>query len=95
MRTIMSTQAKSPLNGLIENVNKTHNEALITRKGLPVAVLMSVTTFASWKETLSVKFDVSLMKNIKQGLVDLKGKKARLFSIIFVKQGTLYRHGPN
>jgi antitoxin YefM len=81
MRAITSSKAKSQLSGLIENVNKTKKEVLITRNGLPVAVLMSVTKFDSWKETLAIKSDASLMRDIKQGLVDLKSKNARLYSL--------------
>jgi antitoxin YefM len=81
VRTITSSKARSNLSSLVENVNKTHKEVLITRNGLPVAVLMSVTKFDSWKETLAIKSNVSLMRDIKQGLIDLEAKKARLYSI--------------
>jgi PHD/YefM family antitoxin component YafN of YafNO toxin-antitoxin module len=46
-----------------------------------VAVLVSPDEFESWRETLKVRFDTDLMKEIKKGLAALKKDKASLYTL--------------
>lgn len=54
---------------------------LLQKNGRPAAVLISPDEFEGWKETIEVRFDSSLMKEIKEGLVALKKKKARVYTL--------------
>jgi PHD/YefM family antitoxin component YafN of YafNO toxin-antitoxin module len=55
-------------------------EVVITRNGRPAAVLISPDEFESMRETLEIKADRELMKEIKAGLRALKGK-SRLYTL--------------
>jgi prevent-host-death family protein len=57
MRTLSVSEAKMKLSGLIDTINATDEEIVITRKGRPAAVLVSPEEFERWKETLAVHCD--------------------------------------
>ena len=81
MKTLSLSEAKMKLSGLVEAVSKTDEEVVITKNGSPAAVLISPDEFESWKETLAIRADAALMKEIKEGLKTLKSKKARLYTL--------------
>jgi len=69
------------LSGLIETLRVTDEEIVITKNGSPAAVLISPDEFESWKETIAIRSDSSLMSEIQKGLKELKEKKSRLYSL--------------
>lgn len=81
MKTLSLSEAKMKLSGLIESLRVTDEEIVITKNGSPAAVLISPDEFESWKETISIRSDSSLMGEIKKGLKELKEKKSRLYSL--------------
>jgi len=81
MKTLSVSEAKMKLSGLIDTVNATDEEVMITKNGRPAAVLVSPEEFESLKETVAVRSDSSLMKEIKKGLRALKAKKAKVFTL--------------
>jgi len=81
MKTLSLSEAKMKLSGLVDSVNSTDEEVVITKNGSPAAVLISPDEFESLKETLAVQSDVSLMNDIKKGLKELKNKKAKLYTL--------------
>ena len=81
MKTLSVSEAKMKLSSLVESVNATDEEVVITKNGRPVAVLVSPEEFESWRETISIKSDSELMKEIKRGLATLKKKKAPLYTL--------------
>jgi antitoxin YefM len=81
MKTLSLSEAKMKLSSLVDSVQATDEEVLITRNGAPAAVLMSPDEFESLKETAAVRADASLMREIKEGLKDLKRGKAKLYSL--------------
>ena len=81
MKVLSVSEAKMKLSGLIDTVNATDEEIVITKNGRPAAVLVSPEEFGSLKETVAVKSDFSLMKEIKKGLRSLKMKKAKLYTL--------------
>lgn len=81
MRTLSLSEAKMKLSGLIEAVSSTDQEILITKNGSPAAVLISPNEFESMKETIAVRSDSSLMREIKAGAAALRNKKARIYSL--------------
>ena len=81
MKTLSLSEAKMKLSKLIEDVRSTDEEIVITKNGSPAAVLISADEFESWKETIAIRSDSSLMDEIRTGLKSLKGKKARLYTL--------------
>ena len=81
MKTLSVSEAKMKLSGLIDTVNATDEEIVITKNGRAAAVLMSAEEFESLKETVAIRSDVVLMKEIKRSLRALKMKKAKLFTL--------------
>lgn len=66
---------------MVESVNATDEEVVITKNGRPVAILISPDEFESWRETITVRFDQDLMKEIKKGLNALKKNNASLYTL--------------
>jgi len=81
MKALSVSEAKMKLSGLIDTVNATDEEVLITKNGRPAAVLVSPDEFESLKETIAVRSDLALMKEIKKGLRVLKMKRAKLYTL--------------
>ena len=81
MKTLPLSEAKTKLSGLVEKVRSRDEEIVITRNGRPVAVLVSPDEFDSWKETVAIRADTALMREIKAGLSALKAKKAKLYTL--------------
>ena len=81
MKTLSLSEAKMKLSGLIDALNTTEEEIIITKNGRPAAVLVSPEEYDSWKETLAIRSDMALMKEIKKGLKALKGKRVRLYTL--------------
>ena len=81
MKTLPLSEAKTKLSGLVEKVRSRDEEIVITRNGRPVAVLVSRDEFDSWKETVAIRADTALMREIKAGLSALKAKKAKLYTL--------------
>jgi antitoxin YefM len=80
MKTLSLSEAKMKLSQLVESVNATDEEVVITKNGRPAAVLVSPDEFEGWRETLAVRSDPAMMKEIQKGLASLK-KKARLYTL--------------
>ncbi|MFZ3123124.1 MAG: type II toxin-antitoxin system Phd/YefM family antitoxin [Thermodesulfovibrionales bacterium] len=81
MKTLSLSEAKMKLSGLVETVKSTDEEVVITKNGRPAAVLVSPDEFEGWKETVAIRSDSALMSEIKSGLVSLKSKKVRLYTL--------------
>lgn len=81
MKTLPLSEVKMKLSGLVQSVRETDEEIVITRNGTPAAVLISHDEFESLKETVAVRSDAALRREIQQGLRSLKEKKARLYTL--------------
>ena len=81
MKVLSVSEAKMKLSGLIDTVNATDEEVVITKNGRPAAVLVSPDEFESLKETIAVRSDSALMKEIKKGLRALKMKRGKLYTL--------------
>ena len=80
MKTLSLSEAKMKLSALVDIVYSTDEEVVITKNGRPSAVLISPDEFESWKETIRIKSDGDLMKEIAKGLAALK-KKGKLYTL--------------
>jgi len=81
MKALSVSEAKMKLSGLIDTVNATDEEIVITKNGRPAAVLVSPEEFESLKETITIRSDLALMREIKKGLRVLRNKKAKLYTL--------------
>jgi prevent-host-death family protein len=81
MKTLSLSEAKMKLSGLVQAVNDTDEEIVITKNGAPAAVLISPGEFESLKETIAVRSDAALAEEIRKGLRSLKEKEARLYTL--------------
>jgi len=80
METLSLSEAKMKLSELIERVQSTDAEIVITKNGRPAAVLVSPDEFEAWRETIAIKADGDLMLEIKKGITALK-KKPKLYTL--------------
>jgi len=81
MKTLSLSEAKMKLSKLVDTVNTTDEEVVITKNGRPAAVLVSPEEFEGWKETNLIRSDRTLMEEIKKGVSALKKKRAKLYTL--------------
>jgi prevent-host-death family protein len=81
METLSLSEAKINLSRLVDKVNTTDEEIVITKNGRPAAVLVSPDEFEGWKETLLIRSDPGFLKEIKKGIKMLKQDKAKLYTL--------------
>jgi antitoxin YefM len=70
MKTLSLSEAKMKLSALIDEVSGTDEEVVITKNGVPAAVLVSPDEFESWRETMAIHFDTESMDEIREGLAE-------------------------
>ena len=81
MKVLSLSEAKAKLSKLVETVGITDEGIIITKNGRPAAVLVNPEEFEGWKETISIHSDEALMREIKEGLLALKKKRANLYTL--------------
>ena len=81
MKTLPLSEVKAKLSRLVDDVTARDEEVVITRNGVPAAVLVSADEYGSWQETLAVRADATLMQDITDGLRALKEKRSRLYTL--------------
>lgn len=81
MKTLPLSEAKARLSSLIDSVERTDQEVVITRNGRRAAILVSPDEFDSWKETVALRADPGFLAEIRKGLRALKTRKARLYTL--------------
>lgn len=80
MKTLPLSEVKMKLSQLIEEIISQDEQITITRNGKPAAVLISPDEFDSWRETVTIRSDAELMKEIRRGLRSL-ARTRRLYSL--------------
>jgi prevent-host-death family protein len=81
MKTLSLSETKMKLSGLVDAVYRTDEEIMITKNGRPAAVLISPEEYQGWKETMAIRSDPELFREIEEGLKSLKKRKAKLYSL--------------
>lgn len=71
-RTLPITEARTNLPTLVDNAKNKLDEYVITVKGKPAAILLSIDEYESLKETLEIMSDKELMKELKEAEEDIK-----------------------
>ena len=81
MKTLSISEAKMKLSALVDALQISDEEVIITKNGRPAAVLVSPEEFEGWRETLAIRSDHELMKEIERGVDALKANKASLYTL--------------
>ena len=81
METLSLSEAKIKLSSLVDKVNTTDEEIVITKNGRAAAVLVSPDEFEGWKETTLIRSDPDFLKEIKKGIKALQNKKAKIYTL--------------
>jgi antitoxin YefM len=80
MKTLPFVEARAKLSHLVDRVEAMDEEVVITRRGRPVAVLVSSDEYEGWKDTRAIRTDREFMAEIRRGLRALK-KKGRIYTL--------------
>jgi len=81
MKTLSLSEAKMEFSALVDEVNTSDEEVIVTQNGRPAAVIISPDEYESIKETSRIVSDADLMAEIRQGLKALKVKRAKVYTL--------------
>ncbi len=71
MMTLPLATVKNTLSAVVDQVEGTHARVVITRNGVPAAVLISPADLAALEETLDVLSDPNAMRRLRQSKADI------------------------
>lgn len=76
MKTIDSyvpiTKAKNQMLDIIRDINSFDNTIIITKNGLPQAVMMSVDHYDALQETMAILADTETMSQLRESIKELQ-----------------------
>ncbi len=75
MKILSLSEAKMKLSELIDGVVDRDEEIMITRNGSPAAVLLSPEEYESWQETLAIRGDPVLRREVRAGIKAVRRTK--------------------
>ncbi len=75
--TITLKELRPGLPKVVEAIDKKWERYIITKRGKPSVVMLSVEDYESLMETLDILTDPSAVKNLKQGEKDMRKGKTR------------------
>ena len=82
-RTISLKEARAKFSTLVEKADRLSDRFIVTKNGLPKAVVMSADAFDSWVETLELLSNPKAVKALERGLKQAKTGKLRSFEQVF------------
>jgi prevent-host-death family protein len=71
---------KNRLSEVVEQVERDHGRILITKRGRPAAVVLSIDDLESLEETLAILNDQTLLTQIQASMAELAADKATVLS---------------
>jgi prevent-host-death family protein len=77
MKTMPLSEVKSKLSELVNAVERRDEVVMITRNGKAVAMIVSESEYESWRETVEIMRNKTLMREIHRGIQSLKRTKKR------------------
>ena len=80
MKTLPLSEVKAKLSDMVDQVAQAEEVVTITRRGRPVAVLVSADEYESWQETLAILSDPEFAARVRRGLKALP-KRAKTYSL--------------
>lgn len=82
-KTIALKEARNRFSAIVERVDRLSERYVVTKNGVPKAVVMSADEFESWMETLELLANPKAVKALDQGLKEAKAGKFRSFEEAF------------
>jgi antitoxin YefM len=77
MRTISFSEARNRLKQVIDQVIDDADVAIITRRDVPDAVVMSLETFNSWQETVHLLKTPANAAHLAKSIAQLRARKVQ------------------
>ena len=82
-KTIPLKEARAKFSKLVDRVDRLSDRYIVTKNGVPKAVVMSAEEFESWVETLEFMSHPKAVKALEQGLREAKAGKFHSFKEVF------------
>ncbi len=79
------TEARGSLSNLLDDVERRHEHVVISRRGRPVAILLSTADWEAMEETLEILEDDALLEALRESEDDVRA--GRLTSLSEVRRG--------
>ncbi|MDP2943647.1 MAG: type II toxin-antitoxin system Phd/YefM family antitoxin [Candidatus Omnitrophota bacterium] len=86
VKNISTRKLRENLAGVIKDVKVNFDRYIISRRGEPEAVLMSVDDYEGWLETIEIMSDKKLMNDIRLAEKDIKEGRFHTFEEVFGKK---------
>jgi antitoxin YefM len=77
MKTLSLSEVKTRFSEIVDVVEQQEETVTVTRKGKPVAVIVSKDEYDGLQETIAILSDPQFMKEIRAGIQALKKTKKR------------------
>ena len=77
INTLSLKELRPELPRVIESIDKKFDRFIITKRGKPVVVMMSIEDYESLIETLDILEDKETMKRVRKGEDEIKAGKTR------------------
>jgi len=87
VNTISVRELRPKLSKVIDNIHKKFDRYVITRRGKPEVVMMSLDDYEGLLETLEIQADPTLMADICQAEKDMKNGKGKTLEQIHKELG--------
>jgi prevent-host-death family protein len=81
MKTMPLSEVKMKLSALVEEVRARDEEVVITRNGVPAAVLVSPDELDSLREGAAIRLDPESLAEIRAGLAALDEGRSALYTL--------------
>jgi len=82
-KTISLKEARNRFSKIVDKVDRLSERYVVTKNGVPKAVVMSAEEFESWVETLEFMSNPKAVRALEQGLKGAKAGKVRSFKEAF------------
>lgn len=77
MKSLPISKVKAEISRIFDIVERQHKVITITRRGKPVAVILSKSQYDGWKETNAITQDREFMNEIRDGIKAMRRTKKR------------------
>ena len=86
VKNISTRKLRENLAGVIKDVKTNFDRYIVSRRGEPEAILMSIDDYESWLETIEIMSDKKLMDDIRLSEKEIKDGKVYTFEEVFGKK---------
>jgi len=86
VKTLPLTEARKDFPNIVDEVSAKHEHVVITKRGKPAAVMMSLDEFESWQETLEIMADKAAMAAIGRAERDIKAGRVRSLDEVIARK---------